>query len=77
MGQCHLCHWSGGLHDKACPEVAGAPALALADYRQGWGDGRSGRREPESARATYKLGWIRGTVALEAAENGHDPRFDA
>jgi hypothetical protein len=73
---CHLCRWSGGHHDKACPAVAEDKTRALADHRRGWDAGRAGNNLPEAESPAYKLGWINGTSALEAAENGHDPRFD-
>jgi len=76
MKRCHLCDWLDGHHDKACPEIATDKPRALADQRRGWDDGRAGRVMRPSESATYRLGWIRGTSALEEAQNGHDPRFD-
>ena len=76
MSRCYLCHWDGGHHDVACPEVAKNKTKALADRQRGWADGRNGRTMVKPENATYVLGWINGTSALEEAENGHDPRFD-
>lgn len=43
-------------------------------YDTGWRDGRAGK-EPTSKDASYMIGWGGGNVALEEAQNSHDPRF--
>jgi len=77
VNRCHLCGWSGSHHDKACPAGAEDTSRALADHRRGWNAGRAGNSLPEAKSPAYRLGWVNGTSALEAAENGHDPRFDS
>lgn len=76
MRRCHLCHWTQGCHDGACPEVSDDKPRALIDRRRGWNDGRAGNDMPAAESAAYKLGWVHGTSALEEAQNGHDPRFN-
>jgi len=76
MKHCHLCRWDGGHHDKDCPEIATDNPRARADHRQGWDAGRAGKSLLSSESAAYRLGWVGGAIALEEAENGHDPRFN-
>lgn len=75
--RCSRCAWEQG-HDPSCPEQIQDVALkeaVLRDYDEGYRAGRSGL-EIRSNKGPYKLGWGRGVVALEEAENGYDPRFD-
>ena len=67
--KCFLCDWANGHHDLNCPKEE------TDNWRLGYNDGRSGE-EPGSIDAVYLLGWNRGNVAREEAENGHDYRFD-
>ncbi len=65
-------------HDPACPEIqpAGLKVSSRVDNQRGFRDGRSGRDADSLGSAFYRLGYNRGVVALEEAENGHDIRFD-
>jgi hypothetical protein len=64
---CYYCRHTGG-HDPMCP---GRPTV---EWQRGRDAGRAGE-EPKSGLPVYMLGWQVGRVALEEAENGHDPRF--
>jgi hypothetical protein len=78
MTHCCLCGWYDKGHDKACPELA-IPEdrkKALSDNQRGYKDGRFGLELSDRETPSYRLGWRRGVVALEEAENGHDPRVD-
>jgi len=77
MKRCHLCRWDEGHHDNSCPEIVSDKPRALEDHQRGWGAGRAGKSLPSSESAAYRLGWVGGTIALEEAENGHDPRFNS
>jgi len=63
---CYYCGWKNGHHDPNCPQEKNN------DWEQGYSDGRAGlpnqRDDP-----VYLLGYGRGVVALEEAENGFDP----
>lgn len=75
---CPLCRWANGHHDAACPEeahIGDRPGLRII-YSNGYESGRSGRTLLDRANRTFRLGWTHGVIALEAYENGHDPRFE-
>lgn len=76
--RCDRCRYSGDKHDPACPEsMSGVEKnRAKDDWNNGYQMGRSGREKPADSNAYYSLGYHEGVVALEEAENGHDPRFD-
>ncbi|TSC84313.1 MAG: hypothetical protein G01um101413_608 [Parcubacteria group bacterium Gr01-1014_13] len=78
MASCPYCSYGEPGHDKACPESMSGQAKVLAQKscQAGYRQGRSGKPEPTDASASYSLGYGRGIVALEEAENGYDPRFD-
>lgn len=74
--KCSWCGWYKGAHETACPDVAENKEAAIKDYQRGYRVGRSGLDLSDKENATYRLGWGRGLVGLEEAENGYDPRFD-
>ena len=78
--KCLYCGYSEGGHNAACPEsVAGDTKVqAHKVWQEGHRLGRGGRSErpADDMSAIYNLGYSQGVVALEEAENGHDPRFD-
>ena len=79
MASCHYCGYGEPGHDKACPESMSGEAKIRAHkvWEAGYQMARSGRQNPTDPSATYSLGYGRGVVALEEAENGYDPRrFD-
>ena len=80
MASCHYCGYGEPGHNVACPDsmmTAAAKAVAHKSWEAGYQDGRSGKPMRTDASATYSLGYGRGVVALEEAENGYDPRrFD-
>lgn len=73
--KCCMCAWER-FHDPTCPEsqVQSLKAAARLDYQRGYRDGRQARGLDRAESSVYLLGFWRGTVALEEAENGHDPR---
>ena len=75
---CHYCGYHEGGHNVACPESMSGDAKVQAYnvWQEGYRTGRSGKKKSTNASATYSLGYLEGEVALEAYENGHDPRFD-
>lgn len=78
--RCLYCGYSEGKHSEACPESMSGDAKVQAHkvWQDGYRLGR-GALSLETKRmlaATYNLGYGQGVVALEEAENGHDPRFD-
>jgi hypothetical protein len=81
MASCHYCGYGEGGHDKACPESMTGEAKIVADksWEAGYRVGRSTGdedEEPAEVSATFSLGYGRGIVAKEEAENGFDPRFE-
>ena len=74
--KCYMCNWEC-FHDTRCPEAA-PPNLKAGqrlEYQQGYRAGRSGNGIGEgSVTGAYTMGYGRGVVALEEAENGYDPR---
>lgn len=77
MAQCWRCNHSGGKHNEACPEgMSGAQkAQAKEFYDKGYRQGRGGKQLADP-NPSYNLGYLRGVVALEEAENG-EPFSDA
>jgi hypothetical protein len=67
---CYFCGWHKGGHSPNCP--AGDRA-AEARFRKGWDEGKSGALNPSSDEPAFVLGFHRGEVALEEAQNGFDP----
>jgi hypothetical protein len=71
------CHYCGNGRIGHVPGCPGGATLEESDraiqiWRLGWDCGRSGKKFPEEASPTYRLGHHRGEVALEEAQNGHD-----
>jgi hypothetical protein len=68
MDRCHYCAWSGGKHDDACPSSVKSN---MAFWRAGWTAGRSGKERAlgYGDHPAYNLGYLRGEVALEEAQN--------
>lgn len=75
MRECRTCDWKNGLHDPACPELPGLSSTeeseALREYNAGWGSGRRGDEAPkkDEVHPSYYLGFLKGYVSLEVAEN--------
>jgi hypothetical protein len=65
--RCYYCDRQGG-HDPNCPELV---PENLESWQLGQSHGRGGQ-DPLSDSPVYVMGWLRGNVALEEAENGCD-----
>jgi len=52
--------------------VARAPIPErMKEWQLGYDDGRSGKELNSTLSPVYQMGWVRGTAALEEAENGY------
>ena len=73
--KCVYCAWEQS-HDSNCPESQALKIQGNArlEYNKGYRLGRAGENCPPSMSGIYRLGYQRGVVALEEAENGHDGR---
>ncbi len=74
MDRCFYCRFGNGAHGADCPQP-GTPEMA--QWKEGYADGRSGKTDSPTGSQSYRMGYIAGECALEEAENGHDPRFHA
>lgn len=70
---CHECRRQD-THDPACPNSDPTNHVIRFKYNKGYADGRVGQ-QALSRDPSYLLGHGNGGVALEEAQNGHDPRF--
>lgn len=68
--RCDYCRYEQPRHDPDCPEQVPAN---MSDWERGNSAGRAGRPHEVAPTKAYSLGHIRGTVALEEAENGSPP----
>lgn len=66
MSDCYFCGWREGKHDPYCPRKE------TVEWKEGKSDGRSGKDAAHRG-PVYQLGFGRGVVAREEAENGFDP----
>jgi len=66
--QCHYCGWHQNGHDKGCPEVV-KTKLALKEWEAGYTSGTTGEQLSDDATQAFRLGWLRGNVALEERMN--------
>lgn len=66
---CLDCGWKEGGHDPACPGLAPEDLERRAQYKNGRSDGRQAKSQASSD-PTYLLGYHKGIVALEEAQNG-------
>jgi hypothetical protein len=74
--KCFMCAWER-FHDTRCPEAQppNFKAGAYLERSRGYQAGRSGEGIGDGPNEpSYVLGYGRGVVALEEAENGFDPR---
>lgn len=70
---CRICGYHDGHHDTKTPrpEVSDDRVSDMLVWDKGYEDGRSG--EPESnPDPRYMLGYLRGEIAAEEAENGSE-----
>ena len=76
MNDCYYCAWRNGHHDPHCPQrqLHSETVFVLHKtlWEAGYKKGRGGQ-EPTNDDPVYMLGYGRGVVALEEAENGFDP----
>lgn len=69
---CHYCGWHDNRHDPNCPKPS---TPAMERWGQGWNDGRKGKPKASND-VHYLMGWMRGEVALETAQNESRPGED-
>jgi hypothetical protein len=63
---CRYCRYINGLHHEDCPD---GDHEAEQLFEKGWDEGRGGAGRPSSDKAPYMMGFWRGVIALEEAEN--------
>ena len=66
MEPCYYCGFGHPAHHDACPREN---PTKQALWRKGWESGRKGLSYQKRADPIFQLGWIKGEVALETAEN--------
>ena len=65
---CHYCGYHNDNHSPDCPKDS--PEL-MRNWQEGWNAGHRGETPPdEGGDPRYGMGFLRGVVALEAAQNG-------
>lgn len=77
MDRCPYCKYAKGGHDPNCPHPSATldrprhTTPQLEEWERGYRDGRSGKELDTALSAVCQMGWVRGTAALEEAENGY------
>ncbi len=77
--RCWYCRYLNGNHEDGCPNTPDITPVEKGkrkkSYQEGWDLGRSGKEElSTSGDKAYFIGFIKGVVALEEAENS-DPNW--
>ena len=66
--KCYHCSYLAGAHDPACPKLPDN-VESLSIWTDGWYEGRVGMPMTPDMGPAWKLGYLRGEIALEEAQN--------